>query len=111
MRVVGLARRFPGATTALSDDFAVVDRDALVTALNAEEPGGGFVNEVWVDAPTARVAAVEERLRRPPFDVLELASQQKLRTTFQDEPIARASLSCSRSQQPSHSCSRSSASS
>jgi ABC-type antimicrobial peptide transport system permease subunit len=63
-----------------------------VTALNAEEPGGGFVNEVWVDASTARVAAVEERLRRPPFDVLEVTSQQQLRTTLQDEPIARASL-------------------
>jgi hypothetical protein len=92
MRVVGLARRFPGATTGLSDDFTVVDRNALVTALNAEEPGAGFVNEVWVDAPTARVAAVGDRLRRPPFDVLDLESQQQLKTTLQDEPIARASL-------------------
>jgi hypothetical protein len=92
MRIVGLARRFPGATTTLSDDFAVVDRDALVTALNAEEPGAGFVNEVWVDAPAAHVEAVGERLRRPPFDVLELESQRHLRATLQDEPIARASL-------------------
>ena len=93
MRVTGIAEHLPGTLASPVDsEFALIDRDLLVTALNSSEPGAGFVNEVWVDVPDGQLEQLGERLRRPPFDVLELQSQRELKANLRGEPIARASL-------------------
>ena len=86
-RAVAVARRFPSATSQDTTDFAVADRDALVTALNASQPGSGFPTELWIDG-----ASQGERLRRPPFDVLSVASQAGLERRLRRDPVARAAV-------------------
>jgi len=88
-RVVGIATRFPGATR----DFVVADEALLTTALNAAQPGSGFVTELWVDADSeARRKGLESGLRRAPFDVLELDARNARLAQLRREPIGRASL-------------------
>lgn len=84
VRVVATARRFPGAR----GDFVVADRDALLTSLNAAQPGSGAVNELWIDGG----ASLATRLRRPPFDVLALESRSSLESELRGEPVARAAV-------------------
>ena len=88
-RAVAVARRFPSATSQDTTDFVVADRDALVTALNAAQPGAGFPTELWLDS---RQAGLAERLRRPPFDVLSVASRAGLERQLRRDPVARAAV-------------------
>ena len=88
VRVVGSVRRFPGA----GDQAVVVDRRALSLALETARPGTGRTNELWLDAPPDQRAAVAGDLRRPPFDLLALDSQQARLHQLEVEPIAHASL-------------------
>jgi hypothetical protein len=67
----------------------VADRDALITALNAVQPGAGFPTELWVDS---RRAGLAERLHRSPFDVLSVASQAGLERRLRRDPVARAAV-------------------
>jgi hypothetical protein len=91
MRVAAVADLFPGAGR--GRDFAVADGDLLVTALNVARPSAGFTTEIWLQAPSKRAAIrLEERLRRPPFDVLDLDSRRALEAELRRAPIARASL-------------------
>src|SRR5439155_20670539 len=73
-------------------DFVVADRRLVETALNAAQPGAGFPTELWLDVPSARRAAVAGRLRKPPFDVLSLASRAGLERSLRHDPVARAAL-------------------
>jgi hypothetical protein len=91
-RVAAVARRFPSVTSQDTTDFVVADRDALETALNASQPGTGLSTELWLDVPRARRAAVAERLRRPPFDVLSVASREGLERRLGRDPVARAAV-------------------
>jgi hypothetical protein len=91
-RAVAVARRFPSATSQDTTDFVVADRGALVTALNASQPGSGFPTELWLDVPPARRATVAERLRRPPFDVLSVASRAGLEHRLRTDPVARGAV-------------------
>jgi hypothetical protein len=86
-RAVAVARRFPSATSEDTTDFAVADRDALITALNASQPGAGFPTELWIDGPVR-----EMRLHRGPFDVLSVASQAGLERQLRRDPVARAAV-------------------
>ena len=88
-RAAGAARRFPSATSEDTTDFVVADRDALITALNAVQPGAGFPTELWVDS---RRAGLAERLHRSPFDVLSVASQAGLERRLRRDPVARAAV-------------------
>jgi len=92
-RVAAVARRFPEtAEGTLSGDFAIADRDLLVTALDAADPGAGETNEIWIEAPTdASRDAVANRLREPPFNALALREQHRLEADLRDDPLARAS--------------------
>jgi hypothetical protein len=87
-RAVAVARRFPSATSRDTTDFVVADRDALVTALNAAQPGAGFPTELWLDSRKG----LAERLRRPPFDVLSVASRAGLERQLRRDPVARAAV-------------------
>jgi hypothetical protein len=91
-RVAAVARRFPGTASADTEDFVVADRATLETALNASQPGAGFPTELWLDVAPARLAAVEARLRRPPFTVLSVSSQAGLEHRLRTDPVARAAL-------------------
>jgi hypothetical protein len=91
-RVAAVARRFPSVTSQDTSDFVVADRDALETALNASQPGTGLSNELWLDAPPGRRTALGERLRRPPFDVLSVASREGLERRLRRDPVARAAV-------------------
>jgi hypothetical protein len=93
LRIMGVASRFPGipATFARSD-FIVVDRDTLVSALNASAPGAGFVNEIWINARTPReLERLDSELQRSPLNVLALDSRTSREEKLRSEPIARAS--------------------
>ena len=86
-RAAAVARRFPSATSEDTTDFVVADRDALVTALNAAQPGAGFPTELWIDGGSRG-----ERFRRAPFDVLSVASQAGLERRLRHDPVARAAV-------------------
>jgi hypothetical protein len=88
-RAVAVARRFPSATSEDTTDFVVADRDALVTALNASQPGSGFPTELWIDSKRPGLA---QRLHRPPFDVLSVASEADLERQLRRDPVARAAV-------------------
>jgi hypothetical protein len=88
-RAVAVARRFPSTLSTDTTDFIVADRDALVTALNASQPGSGFPTELWIDSKRPGLA---ERLRRPPFDVLSVASRGSLERRLRQDPVARAAV-------------------
>jgi hypothetical protein len=88
-RAVAVARRFPSATSQDTTDFVVADRGALVTALNAAQPGAGFPTELWVGTGGQALA---RRLQRPPFDVLSVASRAELERQLRDDPVARAAV-------------------
>jgi hypothetical protein len=75
-----------------TSDFVVADRDAVETALNASQPGTGLSTELWLDVPRARQAAIVERLRRPPFDLLSVASRAELERRLRRDPVARAAV-------------------
>jgi hypothetical protein len=91
-RVAAVARRLPSATSEDTTDFVVADRDAVETALNASQPGTGLSTELWLNVPPARRAAVAQRLRRPPFDVLAVASRAEVERKLRRDPVARAAV-------------------
>jgi hypothetical protein len=91
-RVAAVAKRFPSATSLDTSDFVVVDRQSLETTLNASQPGAGFPTELWLNVPSPRRAAVAERLRRPPFDVLSVSSRAALERRLRHDPVARGAL-------------------
>lgn len=86
VRVVGTAKRFPS----VDGDLVLVDWAAADTALNADAPGSGTVDEIWLRSD--RPAVLERTLRRPPFDVLALRSRRALEHDLRAEPLARGSL-------------------
>lgn len=88
-RVVGIVRRFPSTV----GDVVLADEGHAFAFLNTRDPGSGVPNEMWLD-PAASTAeqALERKLRRPPFDVLEQRLQSRLRADLRTDPLARASL-------------------
>ena len=91
-RVAAVARRFPGIPQNVSSDFLVADRPALESALNTSTPGSGFATELWLDTQSSRRAAVEARLRKPPFTAPAVSSRSQLEHSLRAEPIARAAV-------------------
>lgn len=110
-RVAAVAQRFPSTATPETPDFVVANGPALETALNASKPGAGFPTELWLDVPASRHAAVEERLKRPPFTVLSVASQAGFERSLHRDPVARAALALLEAGRSRRSCSRCSGSS
>ena len=88
VRVVGTAERVP----TVDGDFVLADESWLQTALNAETPGSGPVQEVWLSVPAPERARVAAALGRRPFDVLEHRSRSAVEATLRHEPLSRGSL-------------------
>jgi hypothetical protein len=86
-RVVATARRFP--TVGEGEDFVVADESALAAALNADAPGTGTPDEVWLSVPARAEAAVQRGFGRPPFSRLERISRRRLVERTQRNPLAR----------------------
>ena len=84
-RVVGVARRLP---TVGSGPFVLADRGWLSTAIDANAPGEGRPNEVWLSAPNHR--AVAGALHRPPFASLVVASRTAIERRLATDPLAHA---------------------
>jgi hypothetical protein len=87
-RIVGVATRMP-AVPSDSGPFVLANQGWLSTAIDANAPGRGAPNEVWISAPGDQ-AAVSAELRRPPFAGLVVASRANLERQLADDPLARA---------------------
>ena len=86
-RVVAVARRFP--TMGEDEQFAVVDEDALQTALTVDAPGTGTPGEVWLSVPASQRDRTRLALARRPFAQLERTSRETLYRQAHDDPLAR----------------------
>jgi hypothetical protein len=87
-RIVGVATRLP-TVPADSGPFVLADGGWLSTAIEANAPGEGMPNEVWISAPRDR-AAVEAQLREPPFESLVTASRDDIERQLAHDPLAHA---------------------
>jgi hypothetical protein len=88
-KVAGVASRFP----TVRGDFAVADRRLIFAAANAAKPGAAGVNEIWIGTPNDDSArGVQQKLRRPPFDVLGVSSRRALAHDLSSDPLSRGAL-------------------
>jgi hypothetical protein len=87
-RVVGVATRFP--TLQPDEPFAIAAETRLATALDADAPGTGRPNELWLSAPARSLSKVESALSRPPFAALTRTSRHGTLSRLDDDPTARA---------------------
>jgi len=88
VRVVGTAERVP----TVDGDFVLADASWLRTALNADTPGSGPVQEVWLRVPHGERTRVAAELSRPPFDTLAHRSRAAVEASLRHAPLARGSL-------------------
>jgi hypothetical protein len=85
VRVLGTVPRYPTAY----GNVVLADRGLVSTALNAQQPGTAVTNEVWVDGDPG---AVDEALRRAPFNRLQVQTHAEVERTLRAEPLARGTL-------------------
>ncbi len=87
-RVVGVAARLP-TVSADSGPFVLAGEGWLSTAIETSAPGETGPNEVWIASPHQR-AAVEARLREPPFSNLVTRGRADIERRLTDDPLAHA---------------------
>jgi FtsX-like permease family protein len=87
-RIVAVARRVPTIT----GDAVLADASSLATAMDADAPGSGAINELWLDAPRGRRQELEAALHKPPFNVLQVTSYRKVLAAQESDPLARGTL-------------------
>jgi hypothetical protein len=85
--IVGVATRMPTVPSD-SGPFVLADSGWLSTAIEANAPGEGRPNEIWVSASHDR--AVAAALRRPPFASLVVASRTGIERRLASDPLAHA---------------------
>jgi predicted lysophospholipase L1 biosynthesis ABC-type transport system permease subunit len=85
-RVVGVVRHFP----TVHGNVVVADRQWVATALNANDPGPPFYNEIWLNAQHPQQVAQE--LGRRPFVGMKVDS----RTSVTDESKAASLVRAAR---------------
>jgi len=92
IRVAGVLPRMPGVPEA-GPDFAVVDLDPMLTALDGAAPGAGRPDEAWirVDDP-ARLATVRSALGQPPFRTATIRSRPALEAAAAGDPFSSSIL-------------------
>jgi hypothetical protein len=84
VRVAGIVKRFPSVT---DGDILVADLSTVANKLNAQSPGLGVTNEMWIDGNVPAQA-----LRGAPFDVLHADSRAALETRLRADPLSRGAL-------------------
>jgi hypothetical protein len=87
-RVVAVATRFP--TLQPDEPFAIAEETRLATALDADAPGTGRPNELWLSAPGGSLSRIESALGRPPFASLARLSRDGALSRLEADPTARA---------------------
>jgi hypothetical protein len=87
-RVAGTVRRMP----TVEGDAVLVDGPTIATAIDADAPGGGATNEIWLEAPKNSESRLESALRRPPFVALATAFRRDVLEELRSEPLARGTL-------------------
>jgi hypothetical protein len=87
-RVVGTLRRMP----TIDGDVVLADGSTVATALDADAPGGGATNEIWLEAPKSSESRFESALRRPQFAALAATFRRDLLEELRSEPLARGTL-------------------
>jgi hypothetical protein len=88
VRVVGTANRVP----TVDGDFVLIDASWLRTALNADTPGSGPVQEIWLRVPHGERARVAAELSLSPFNALAHRSRTAVEASLRHAPLARGSL-------------------
>ncbi len=88
VQVAGVIERFPGTT----GETVLGDRLELRTAINTAAPGAARENEVWLDVPPERVAAVASSLARPPYRALATKVRADVEAEAGRDPLARGTL-------------------
>ncbi|HEV8516758.1 MAG TPA: FtsX-like permease family protein [Candidatus Limnocylindrales bacterium] len=90
LRISGIARYFP-TLEASAPRFAIADLEPLATAINADQPGSAFPDELWIRAPDERRAAeVASAIERGPFRRPEVISRAALESQRASDPLAAA---------------------
>jgi hypothetical protein len=87
-RIVGIASRLP-SVPADTGAFVLADAAWLSTAVDANAPGLGTANEVWISAPGDGSPA-GQALRRPPFSALVVESRAAIEQRLAGDPLAHA---------------------
>ena len=87
-RIVGVASRLP-SVPADSGAFVLADAGWLSTAIDANAPGEGTPNEVWISAPGDGSVA-GQTLHRPPFAGLVVDSRAAIERRLAGDPLAHA---------------------
>ncbi len=88
-RVAGVLRRFP-TVPAGSAGFVVADAQTLDAALDAQLPGQGRTDELWISS--RNLAPLRAALRTPPLASLQAQYRQTIERGLRDAPVARAVL-------------------
>ncbi len=86
-QIVGVARRFP--TIPAGQPFAVADQSRLATILDADAPGTGTPEELWLSVPGSADVRVRVALARPPFSTLVRTSRRALLANIEHDPLTR----------------------
>jgi hypothetical protein len=86
-RVVGVLRRFP-TIPAGDAGFVIADQSELGAALDAQLPGQGQADELWIATP--RPHALATALRTPRFGALSVTVRAAVERALRAAPIARA---------------------
>jgi hypothetical protein len=86
-RIVGVARRFP--TIPAGEPFAVAEQSRLATTLDADGPGTGTPEELWLSVPGSADGRVRAALARLPFTNLVRTSRRTLLANIEHDPLTR----------------------
>jgi len=86
-KVVATARRVP----TIAGDAVLADESTIATALDAQAPGRGATNEIWLEAAHS-AGGLEAALGEPPFDALQVLTHRAVLADLRSEPLARGTL-------------------
>jgi purine-cytosine permease-like protein len=86
-RVVGVLARFPSIPPR-SAGFVVADEATLASALEAQMPGQGAADEVWLSTP--RLGALRAALATGPLAALSTTYRDDVQHALSAAPVARA---------------------
>ncbi|HEY6523097.1 MAG TPA: hypothetical protein VIY10_04960 [Solirubrobacteraceae bacterium] len=88
-RVAGVLRRFP-TVPAGSAGFVVADEQTLAGALDAQLPGQGRADELWISS--RNLAPLRAALGTPPLASLQAQYRQTIERRLREAPVAHAVL-------------------
>ncbi len=88
-QVVGVLRRFP-TVPAGAAGFVIADEPTLAAALDAQLPGQGRPDELWISAAHPRM--LQDGLAQPPFTQFSASFRAEIEQQLRSSPISRGVL-------------------